>query len=997
MSLDESLPLTTNSYYEGYSHQDSINHGHDDHILAKMMNKTIVSQMVLQHILSKQRTIVVEEDDEDNDDKSDNRKRRKYSFVPPCLKMTAELLSSSSSLPTAAEVGRGCSSNSTNDQKTLVIESLSSLLVASAISKADNNVTSYGQHDNNNIHLWQFFDAIWKTPRRPSSLYSSSPTAASSSSSDPAKRADYPTFFLPKFIFPIELSSMDGGLTPPRSYGNSSSDYVADAYPYYIPNTRVPNWPLFHSLSFGGTNGEDQDDDTPSDMDKVIKSICGNVDGNKNHTSYCWIGSGRISSAPFHATYLLKLISQLEYKKNDGSDSRSDSGSNDDENNNSTDANTRDNDKLDMPRILEYFDSIYRYHEYLHDVVMRGCHYSYKDDDEDGDGGNQQDENGTKVPCYNIVHPWESLQMDMKSPMWQVALEPTLQRINDTDWKLFGQDAPFTTTPTLPPPQVEESYDYDPSTYTAMMYLSQCITNQTTLMHKGPKTADGRQHREYRYFPYDGTGIDLGKTGLKDIEDRIIQECPFAMLDVGYAAVLAQADADLLKIAQWLLSDSSSTSSLSSSTSSSQPSWSTRLTRLIQWKQQSEYVVDRLLWDGDSQSYLSRYAIPPPTSPSVIRSMNGEAVEDAVTSQLVSNNDPNGTDVHTFPTMEFCAVPVSSNLMPFWMRNDFWQDDDYMYEYYYRLPRRQRRREQQQRKQQRNEQEMRHKSRVQKMAIQLLRHSGRYSFDCGDYPIWSRGCEWDNESGDFSTIASSTKDNDLVSAIHPTIFASTNKTASTYMEALVDPKLNFFIGTGLNHNQANVAAFGKYLRDATIHIICDKRGKGHLLDEGEHTCANHTTWLQEAYEVVLNSMDIDFNMDECGSSNTATGSILFHLLIPDHEFVPLKPIPPIGNSWVITLITAELMVAFTVGATCICLSLGLVRRENRNTSGETANSGAPLQRRDEARFNNNSSSNGSYYSAMTSSFDFDENQHVSLLPSSPSRSAKTGQVVEELN
>ena len=220
------------------------------------------------------------------------------------------------------------------------------------------------------------------------------------------------------------------------------------------------------------------------------------------------------------------------------------------------------------------------------------------------------------------------------------------------------------------------------------------------------------------------------------------------------------------------------------------------------------------------------------------------------------------------------------------------------------------------------------------------------------------------------------------------VMSLSNSSLSVDADVLVDPKLNYFVQMGIDHSQANLAAFGKYLLDSTVHLICDKRSRNESADGkdgGDFVCADNATWLQEAYEVMIEDVDYNFNLDNCGSSNTAAGAVLFHLLIPDHEFVPPKPIPPIGNSWVITLITAELMVAFSVGATCICLSLGLVRKENAAAYNNTA------QLRDEMDFNNNASSNGSYYSAVSSSFDLDhENQPQDPLLSSGPRGGTEG-------
>jgi hypothetical protein len=174
------------------------------------------------------------------------------------------------------------------------------------------------------------------------------------------------------------------------------------------------------------------------------------------------------------------------------------------------------------------------------------------------------------------------------------------------------------------------------------------------------------------------------------------------------------------------------------------------------------------------------------------------------------------------------------------------------------------------------------------MALQMLRHNGKYSFDCGSYPLWSVGC--DDPTG------------------------------------IVDPRLNYFIGVGLFRNKDSVAAFGDYLTNATIDLICNQHNQNE-----SSTCAYNATHFQEAYATLSSSA---LSLDECGRTSTTTAAILYHLLVDDFDFSFETPIPPIRNSWVITLITTELMIAFAVGVSCVGLSLSLVRQENRRRTTE---------------------------------------------------------------
>jgi hypothetical protein len=606
-------------------------------------NKTLVSKMTLARILNYSATV------------------GSITYVPPC------------------GVAEG------------VLESTSTLLTATAVSKADNSTLQHWD-------LWTFYDALFTTI------------------------PDSTSGFIPKYLYPIKNTSHPLPLSP------------------YIGETRIPNWPMFSNMS----NPTKQPPNCSPD------------------NGPCWVGSGRISAIPFHATFLLELVSHLEQQEY--------------------------LHESDVLQLQSYWDRIYKYHQYLHEVVMRGCDFS--------DSNSSFDKSPT--PCYNIVHPWESL-IDPTSPTWDMALQPTMDHIQAINWSL----------PWPLPKQVEDSYQYQSGTYEAMIYLTQCLANQTT--------------RDDDNYPYQY------HQDAKLMEDRILQECPFAMLDVGYASALAQADADLLHVSFWL----SAQQDLMTSRNLSVVSRNSKLTNMVKWKQQSEHVLDSL-WDPRDQSYLSQYAVPSTTD--------------------------------SLPTMHFCRLPVANNFMIFWIQWNRPQDDHPGPEPH-----------------------------LQEMALQLLRHSGKYSFDCGSFPLWSRGC---SSSAEKST------------------------------PPLVDPRLNYFVGAGLTRNQESVTAFGNYLTNSSLEMICETSANGGTGDQ----CAANATWFQEVYRAAPGSSN--FHLDECGTSSTATAAILFHLLVSDYDFSYDTPIPPIRNSWVITLITAELMIAFSVGVSCVYLSLNLVRSENSRDDEE---------------------------------------------------------------
>lgn len=571
-----------------------------------------------------------------------------------------------------------------------VVESTSSLLLVTALTKADN--TTLRSHS-----LWHYFNSLFTVPS---------------------------WGFIPRYSYPIDQDTTNE---------------------LYVESTRIPNWSLFRN-------------DT---------SPC-----RRNETS-CWVGSGRISAIPFHGTVLLELLLHLQRRRQDGG--------------------TQVVSQNELNQLYFYWNRIFDYHEYIHDVVMRGCN------------------NQTKVPCYNILHPWESLLEASSSPSWHTALNPVMELMLLSNW----------TPPFQVPTQVQESYDYNETTYNAMLYLNECLQNHISLL-------------EDQQYPYNY------KDDPTRHENRLLGACQFAMLDVGYASALAQGDRDLRTVGLWL-SAQDGAGTVSSS-------WATRMTRLDNWHRQNDYVMN-LLWHEQEKSFQSRYAIP---------SVN------------ISESP--------FPTMRYIPAPSANNLMIFWqdwnarlgspssLRNHELQDvvmDEHL----------------------------------QDMAIQLLHHTGQNSFDCdGSYPIWSAGC------------------------------------SSTGPSNHIDPRWNYFVGLGLSRNKDSFAPFGQYLTNATIELICN----GDVTEYGkpiDNTCAWNLTRFQEAYRISLNKTTI--HLDECGATSMSTASILYQFLVDDFDFTSESPIPPIRNSWVITLITAELMIAFMVGVTCVLLSLHIVRRENREDIDES--------------------------------------------------------------
>ena len=233
--------------------------------------------------------------------------------------------------------------------------------------------------------------------------------------------------------------------------------------------------------------------------------------------------SGRISSPPFHATVALHSFYL---------------------------SNQTDADLLGLGRTFSRLD---RYHRFLHEDVIRGCNVR----------GNYEEEQS--VPCYNVIHPWES-NVEQSSPFWEEAMQPLIEQMDSESW-----------SPTFQIPiEVMKSYNFprEKRVYDAMLYLVDCQRN-ATISFGANKNATGAQN---------------------SFETHLLERCPFAMIDVGNVAALARADQDLLTIGEILFSeDVLKTKCLTR----------LELKDLAARSERSTQILDSL-WNEKSRSYQSR-------------------------------------------------------------------------------------------------------------------------------------------------------------------------------------------------------------------------------------------------------------------------------------------------------------------------------------------------------------------------------------------------------
>ena len=333
--------------------------------------------------------------------------------------------------------------NSNEDAKkpqTVIQEATSSLLAAKALVK-----TMLSKHDEDgdertlDATAWEFLDALLLLPATDDLFFQS-------------------LGLLPKYWYASPAES---------------SDFQSNAY---IPNTRFPSWSLF-----GGKIPETEVD---------------------NHI-HLLQSSHRLTTVPLYASIVWDMllcaippedtknytIAILEQKSSRGKDADIETkSSNGNHYTYHYDSNKDFWDKLDA-----YFNRIYEHHFYIHTVVMRGCF----------DGREMLVNSNSSIPCYNILHPWESL-MDPTSPSWEIALQGTIKSMKKTNWKV-----PFRI-----PDLVRQSYDFPQNSqvYDAMIYLLEAQSKAEI-----PSQCQN-------------------STSPSCAEAILLQNSPFAMLDVGYAA-----------------------------------------------------------------------------------------------------------------------------------------------------------------------------------------------------------------------------------------------------------------------------------------------------------------------------------------------------------------------------------------------------------------------------------------------------------------------------
>lgn len=415
----------------------------------------------------------------------------------------------------------------------------------------------------------------------------------------------------------------------------------------------------------------------------------------------------------------------------------------------------------DVINLSMFYTKLQRWHDYLHQHVIKNC-------------SEIMDSNYT-FPCILVRHPLE-VEIDMKSPVWKVALE------NVTKISKVKNDKDI-----IIPNSVKNSFDYPgDDIYYSYLYLLQCL-NEGNI---------------------NSTAIAPNYTTSQ--HDIFYSQCPFAMIDVGFSAALSKADKDLSMIGQILVDKNHMTRPKSDEMASAKARTNRSMEML------------NALWDEEKGSFYNRVVMFTENDDGWYSSNATERLEASIAYNFFSMIDP-----------------------------------------------------------------MLNSSIVAKMSTQILQHSGKFSFDCGDYPLWSVG-------------------------------GCNNSTSS-----MVVPLVNYRVSTGLvRHGEVGLS---NYISNGLLDLICSQPNS----DESnlKKDCSNNLHF-DNAFNATsllpLGNSTLEF---------TLTAAIVLDMLIPDKEFA-YESEPPISESSVIFLIAAELVVAIAVGVVCLVLSLNLMHRANADEDGD---------------------------------------------------------------
>jgi len=456
--------------------------------------------------------------------------------------------------------------------------------------------------------------------------------------------------------------------------------------------------------------------------------------------------------------------------------------------------------KDDKVQLEVYFQRLYNMHSYWMDTIMRHCW--------DSSFGSAQ--------CYNVIHPWESM-IDSASPLWSKAFDPYIRLINDTTASLFmienqGQSSLSPFIPT------------NETIHSTMISLLQC-------------------HSTF------GIQNNMSTT---QYETALLEQCPFAMLDVTHLAALSKSNVDLQEMALFLKMK------LHSQIVTNQ-----QLTTIANWITKSSTLLMKELY------FRQRF---------VSKLLHFSASDKTTTTYSYQK----GNDTYLLEPSAFQLLAAWNDMTTSSVNEEY----NYM----------------QQQQQQQDELVVEVEAFQNGIITPLVQRHGTegFNFACGAYPVVS----W----GDFCYFTPP-----------PPITTADN--------VWIYPHLNYLLSLGLMQNGAS--GLGYYLQNSTLRLICNVSNS--YLGNIDAACDGNATTFASAYRATPDTTISSIQQKQqqqlsiCDMTSTQTAVIIHNILTPSKPFM-YRPDPPIQHGWVLVLITFELIIAFSIGVSCLLLSLNLMSR-----------------------------------------------------------------------
>jgi len=585
---------------------------------------------------------------------------------------------------------------------------------------------------------------------------------------------------------------------------------------------------------------------------------------------------------------------------------------------NATTRNAKHTGNSDLQELSFYFQRLYKLHHFWMEHLRQNCvvndvldnkhsnssinmnDINSKSESGNGKGKGKGNNSGTGsgytidlTKCYNVIHPWESLYFtDLYTPssiqLWRNMLEDVIQNMNRHGWTVKPEMVPNEIRNSIyyPPPLVNDTSTHDRDgdrdrdrgnrnsneietgrdVYDAMMYLFECQKNITSIQNNSNNNNTVWTTRKY--------------------ESEVISQCGFALLDAAHVAILSKSNQDLIGIGEILKSKHSK----------SKPTMD-QLIKMNEWLEIGHSILDKL-WNETEGRYLSR-VLQFRTENVTVQSSRSDGENKTSTSGgggggMKLENEPWKKTHFVYDSTKTIFDSSLANLLVGW---DTSLDPSRF---------------------------------MRSVSTPLIERDGSDAFNCGSYSIWSHGgCA----SGSGSSSSSSS------SSSSPPIDNSLPISTGT-PEYLIFPLLSYWVSIGLSRNHE--LGLKTFIQKSTIQLMCLTSSLLSLpLETMDQQWCGTTTEVAPripfgyAYDAINGTpmaevLSHDDNLSpsqvyDCDVTATTSAAIMYNILVQDRPF-HIRPSPPIKNAWIVVLIITELVIAFSIGLSCVFLSLNLLRR-----------------------------------------------------------------------